>query len=79
MNPAENEQTRPQRRHRREFIRAHHPDVGGDPETFRRGLQLLGSQAPVRVVAVRSSHLPFATIVRLWQRRRQRQRSPRVH
>jgi len=31
--PLENE-----RRLRREFIRVHHPDRGGDPEAFRRGL-----------------------------------------
>ncbi|MEJ2870551.1 hypothetical protein WCD74_22485 [Actinomycetospora sp. OC33-EN08] len=23
----------------RAFVRRHHPDVGGDPETFRRGLE----------------------------------------
>jgi len=26
------------RRGRREFVRRHHPDRGGDPEAFRRGL-----------------------------------------
>lgn len=30
------------RRRRREFIRAHHPDRGGDPAFFIAGLQLFG-------------------------------------
>ena len=43
------------RRARREFIRAYHPDRGGDPAAFAAGLadldQLLAG-APVRVVVV---------------------------
>lgn len=31
---------------RRAFVRAHHPDVGGDPEAFRAGLATFG--APTR-------------------------------
>jgi hypothetical protein len=26
----------------RAFVRAHHPDIGGDPETFRAGLAAFG-------------------------------------
>ena len=48
---------RPDRLDRRMFIRANHPDVGGDPEVFRRGLQAFGgsgaSSSQVRVVGVR--------------------------
>ena len=29
----------------RAFVRAHHPDVGGDPETFRAGLAAFGGRA----------------------------------
>ena len=31
------------RRRRREFIRAHHPDRGGDPEVFAAGLRAFGA------------------------------------
>jgi len=44
------------RRARREFIRAHHPDRGGDPAAFMTGLatfdQLQPDAAPARVVVV---------------------------
>ena len=41
--------TAQQRAEFRAFVRRHHPDVGGDPETFRRGLarfRALGIVAP---------------------------------
>ena len=31
---------------RREFVRAHHPDTGGDPEVFWRGLQAFDRPGP---------------------------------
>ena len=80
---AADQQTRLERCRRREFIRAHHPDVGGDPGMFRRGLQEWGrptTAAPeVRVVAVRSRQLRLTTLLRPWLRRRQRRVAPRVH
>lgn len=78
MNTTE-AQARLERRRRRQFIRAHHPDVGGNPEVFRRGLQALGESVPgmppVRVVAIRSQRMPLAAVLRFWQRRV----APRVH
>ena len=76
-------QDRLTRQHRREFVRANHPDIGGDPEVFRRGLQAFGRSATgiprVRVVAVRSHRLPLASFLLLWRRYRQRHAAPRVH
>ena len=68
---------------RREFVRAHHPDTGGDPEVFWRGLQAFDRPGPgtggVRVVAVRS-HRPLLAAVLLMLRRYQRRHiAPRVH
>ncbi len=46
------------RRRRKEFIRAHHPDRGGDIDTFIAGLRVLDAgqapaESPPRVVIVR--------------------------
>lgn len=75
--------SRQDRQDRREFVRANHPDVGGDPEVFWRGLQTFGRSASgisrVRVVAVRSHRLPVAVVLLLWRRHRQRHAAPRVH
>lgn len=32
------------RRRRRDFIRAHHPDLGGDPEAFIAGMRAFGAE-----------------------------------
>ncbi len=70
------------RQDRRAFVRANHPDVGGDPEVFLRGLQAFGRSASgssrVRVVAVRSHRPPVALVLSLWRRHRQRHAAPRV-
>jgi len=74
-----------QRRARRAFIAAHHPDRGGDAEAFRRGLAALDAVAaqpapapgrPAPVTVVRGG--PLRSVVRSLQRRRQRRRAPRV-
>ncbi|HVX42847.1 MAG TPA: hypothetical protein VHC49_03130 [Mycobacteriales bacterium] len=36
-----------QRKAYREFIRTHHPDIGGDPEVFAAGLAELRNAAPI--------------------------------
>ena len=68
---------------RREFVRAHHPDAGGDPEVFWRGLQAfdrpgLGT-CGVRVVAVRSHRPLLAAVLLVWRRCRRHHTAPRVH
>lgn len=73
LDPAE-------RRRRREFIRAHHPDIGGNPEVFQRGLHAFdrtGTAGPP-VVAVRSPWPPLGVVLVRWRRRRQRRAAPRV-
>jgi hypothetical protein len=60
--------TRDQRAQRREFIRSHHPDHGGDTETFRIGLDSLDHpippwlQTPPRVIVIRSRPWPLRLI-----------------
>jgi hypothetical protein len=69
------------RRARREFVRAHHPDHGGDPEVFLRGLQAFDRSAGVygaRVVAVRSHGPLWGAALILWRRYRRRQAPARV-
>jgi hypothetical protein len=46
-------------RRRREFIRAHHPDRGGDPEVFIAGLRAFGTEQ-----GQNSDPLPTVIIVR---------------
>jgi hypothetical protein len=57
-------QAREARRRRRDFIRAHHPDRGGDPEVLIAGLRAFGSEpaedsgpSPVVVVVRRRAWL----------------------
>ncbi len=67
---------------RREFVRAHHPDTGGDPEVFWRGLQAFDRPGPgtggVRVVAVRSHRPLLAAVLLMWRRYRRQHSAPRV-
>lgn len=77
------QQARLSRQARRAFVRAHHPDVGGDPEVFRQGLQAYGRPASVgsrvRVVGVRSHRPLLGAVLLLWRRRQRRRAAPRVH
>ncbi|MBB4684256.1 J domain-containing protein [Amycolatopsis jiangsuensis] len=73
----------------REFVRTHHPDVGGDPAEFAAGLREFhdraaatasrseepGPDAPV-IFVTRQRGLP--RIVSAFSARRQRKRNPRV-
>ena len=71
-----------------DFVRANHPDVGGDPEVFRRGLEAFrrrqetgttsGSRpvAPVQIHRRRGG--PGVFLDRLAAARRRRRRPPRV-
>lgn len=58
----------------RAFVRSHHPDVGGDPETFTAGLAELRqagrSRLALRVEAHRSPGLRRS--LRRWWRRHRR-------
>lgn len=75
---------REDRRVLREFVRTHHPDVGGDPEAFRAGLaELRRRQAgPGRargpVVATHRRRGLRAIVDRLVGRIRRQRRHPRV-
>jgi len=68
---------------RREFVRAHHPDTGGDPEVFWRGLQAFDRPGPgscgVRVVAVRSHRPLLAAVLLVCRRYRRHHTASRVH
>ena len=72
------------RARRREFIRTHHPDRGGDSDAFIAGLAEfdvtpLGLNAPPRVFVVPKRRLPI--LVADWVTRplRKRRQPPRVH
>jgi len=74
----------PERR-RREFIRAHHPDRGGDPEVFMAGLRSFaadpepaGLEPLPRVVVV--AHRAWVTrlVTALARRVHPEERAPRV-
>jgi hypothetical protein len=74
-----------QRLRRREFIRTHHPDRGGDPAAFIAGLrQLQGQPAPPgpvpppRVVVVQHRAWPVRLILALARRLGLSRRPPRV-
>jgi hypothetical protein len=67
------------------FVRAHHPDVGGDPEVFRRGLEAFGAAAggvpagPTGVVGIhRRRRGPGVLLDWLVAVREHRRRPPRV-
>lgn len=74
------------RRQRRDYIRAHHPDRGGDPEQFVIGLAALDrSDLPADVDRLPSVHVvpavawPVSLITALRRRVRRSKRTPRVH
>jgi len=67
---------------RREFIRAHHPDRGGDPVAFAAGLaeldQFAASSRPARVVVVAHTPLLVRQLTALMHRAGWRRPPPRV-
>lgn len=69
-----------QQRRRREFIRAHHPDRGGDPAAFTAGLaELTQVHVPsVRVVLVTEPPLVQGLLKGLARRISRRRPPPRV-
>ncbi len=58
---------KPERRRRREFICAHHPDRGGDPDVFMAGLRRFDAESEQR----RVEPLPRVVVVahRAWLKR----------
>lgn len=79
------EAERAQRSMERAFIRAHHPDVGGDPQAFVEGLAALrrgqrsAPAGPVTVVATHRIRSAPGRLLRRWRRaRRAAQRSTRL-
>jgi hypothetical protein len=70
------------RRARREFIRAHHPDRGGDPAAFAAGLagldHLTADWPPARVVVVADTPLLVSLLTALMHRAGWRRPPPRV-
>jgi len=71
-------------RRRRDFIRAHHPDRGGDPDAFISGLQAFGTgprpaQPPLpRVVAFQHKPWPTRLLAAVVHRLQHHQAPPRV-
>jgi hypothetical protein len=67
---------------RREFIRAHHPDRGGDSAAFAAGLaeldQFAASSRPARVVVVAHTPLLVRQLTALMHRAGWRRPPPRV-
>ena len=67
---------------RREFIRAHHPDRGGDPTAFAAGLaeldQLLAGGSAARVVVVADTLWLVSLLTALMHRIGWRRPPPRV-
>ena|GEM_PF-777703 len=71
---------RAQRAAERAFVRAHHPDVGGDPEAFATGLAALRARhaggtasaprGPVTVVVTRRLRTAPLRALRRWRRAR---------
>ncbi|WP_433334034.1 hypothetical protein [Spirillospora sp. CA-294931] len=59
----------------RAWVRAHHPDAGGDPEEFAAGLERMRAPRPgaAPVVVVRRRRGPIAVYCR-WRERRRRAR-----
>jgi hypothetical protein len=76
----EGEQSR--RSVRREFIRAHHPDRGGDPVAFVAGLaeldQFAAGSRPARVVVVAHTPLLVSLLTALMHRAGWHRPLPRV-
>jgi hypothetical protein len=70
-------------RRRRKFVREHHPDLGGDPETFIAGMRAFeAEQAPrmpaVTVVIIKREKWPARLISAARRRRHRGRKSPRV-
>jgi hypothetical protein len=70
-------------RRRREFIRAHHPDRGGDAETFMAGLRAIDAEQapgrpPPRVVVVPHQPWPIRLAAAAVRRFRHDSKPPRV-
>ena len=70
-------------RRRREFIRAHHPDRGGDAETFVAGLRAMEAgqerrDPPPRVVVVAHRPWPMKLAAAAMRRLRHESKPPRV-
>jgi hypothetical protein len=83
--PADSDARSTQRRARRDFIRAHHPDAGGNPDDFIAGLADLDAgrrvapaarATPVTVVA--RSAWPVSLTTVMLRRIRRRYQPPRV-
>ena len=71
-------------RRRRQFIRAHHPDRGGDAGAFIAGMRAFDTeQAPWRpppsVVVVRRPNWPARLVIAAARRLRDGRKPPRVH
>jgi hypothetical protein len=72
-------------RRRRDFIRAHHPDRGGDPDMFVAGLRSFGTedersgQPRPRVVVVRRRPWLTRMVIAAARRLCHGRRLPRVH
>jgi hypothetical protein len=72
------------RRRRRDFIRAHHPDGGGDPEAFIAGLRAFGAGyepdmgPPPEVIIIRRRAWLLRQAATLARRLRYGPRPPRV-
>lgn len=66
------------RRSRREYIRTHHPDAGGDPADFVIGLANFDSRPTPRVFVTKSHPWPVTIVTGLAQRIRRSRRPPRV-
>ncbi len=68
----------------RAFVRAHHPDVGGDPAAFAAGLAALragrpGTPSPVVFVTTRRLRSAPVRLLQRWRRtRRDARRSTRL-
>jgi hypothetical protein len=67
---------------RREFVRRHHPDRGGDPAVFNAGLREFdrhGDRSQPRVVVVPHHAWPVTLILALIRRLDGSRRARRVH
>jgi len=77
-------QAQESRRRRRDFIRAHHPDGGGDPETFIAGLRAFSAESETdteplpEVVVIRRRAWLLRQGANLARRLRYGPRPPRV-
>ena len=74
-----NELDRQARLARREFVRRHHPDRGGDPDVFQAGLTAFANPGPgAGVTAVRRQGPLREVVLGLVRRWRRRHAPPRV-